>query len=111
MHIHTRDAPEHQPGRKLAARERRLDVATIGQIEQALRRDDPAFVRRMRRVQRADRANAVTIVSFLVAAAVLLAIGLATRSWFVWLAGGVVFVAAFAVDEGYRRWVDRRINR
>ena len=79
----------------------------LDEIEHRLGHEDPAFVRRMRSLERAAVVNTVTIVLLLVVAAVLLAVGLGAQSWFAWFGGGLAFIAAFAVDNRYRAWLQR----
>lgn len=64
--------------------------------------DDPGFARRVRGWERAARANTIIVFVLLAAAALLLAGGLATYSWFALAAGAVAFVSAFAVDSRHR---------
>jgi hypothetical protein len=79
----------------------------INDIELRLLHDDPALVRRFRRLQRARVANTFTVVALLVVSAVLLPVGLATRSPHAWVAGVLAFLAAFAVDGRYQRRLGR----
>lgn len=72
-------------------------------IELGLRRDDPAFVRRMHRLTRASRRNAVAVVVSLLASAVLLTVALGTQSLTALLGGGVALMAAFTSDGHHRR--------
>ena len=97
MPVHAADADEQFIVGEERADER-LDRA-IQEIEFALAHDDPDFVWRMRRPARAKSSNAATIVLFLVATVVLLAMGLATYSWYPSVAGALTFLAAFAVDR------------
>lgn len=75
----------------------------IHDIECALRRDDPAFVRKFRALDRSDGRHEAAVVSLLVASAVLLAVGLATLAPIAWLTGAVAFVAAALVDARHER--------
>lgn len=76
----------------------------LADIERGMANDDPAFVRRLQRLKRADDANAATIFALLLLSVVLLAVGLATISWLPWIAGALAFITAFAVDDRCRRW-------
>lgn len=80
-----------------------LLAGAIDDIELGLLQDDPDFVRRMHRLQRAEVRNGVAVVVLLVASAALLTVGLATQSAVAWLAGGLAFLSAFGVDGRYRR--------
>lgn len=95
----------HQLGRLTAPPRPDLLAEAIEEIELGLQRDDPRFLRRMGRLRRASKLNAIGVVGFLVASAVLLTAALATRSLWAWIAGSAAFLAAFAVDDLYRRAV------
>jgi hypothetical protein len=84
---------------------------TINGIERELRSEDPAFVRRVHAIRRAEVANAFTVVALLASGAVLLAVGLATFSWAVWCAGVVALLASIAVDERHKRVLRRSPRR
>ncbi|MGD9998247.1 MAG: DUF3040 domain-containing protein [Acidimicrobiia bacterium] len=77
----------------------------VGELD--LTHDDPTFARRVRRQVRAERTNVVIVFALLVATVLLLAAGLATYSWSAFVAGAVVFISAFAVDDRYRRRLAR----
>jgi len=79
------------------------DRRAFADIEREVMHDDPAFVRRLRRLERGDDAHTATIFGLLVASVVLLALGLATVSWVAWIAGASVFIGVFAFDDRYRR--------
>jgi hypothetical protein len=79
----------------------------IDEIEQALESDDPALVRRVQALRRAERATAITVVTLLAGGAVLLTMGLATLSWIAWCAGAIALLAAAAVDERQKRVLQR----
>jgi hypothetical protein len=66
----------------------------LGEIERALESDDPAFMRRVQAMARAEKATAIAVVTFLAGGAVLLAVGLATLSWVAWCAGAISLLAA-----------------
>jgi Flp pilus assembly protein TadB len=72
-------------------------------IELDLTHDDPTFTRRVRRQAGVERTNVAIVFALLVATVLLLAAGLATYSWSVFVAGAVAFISAFAVDDRYRR--------
>jgi len=86
-------------------------VEAIDDIEFRLLQDDPAFVRQLHRLQRAEFANTLTVVGLLVISVVLLTVGLATRSSFAWVAGGLAFLATFGVDGRYQRGLGRKPTR
>jgi hypothetical protein len=79
----------------------------IDEIEQALRHDDPAFVRRVRAVRRAEVGSVVAVVLLLIAGAVLLTVGLATLSWVAWAAGLVALLGSVLVDEHHKHALRR----
>lgn len=88
----------------------------IAEIERGLYDDDPIAVRRMRRTRHLFVARVAAVVGALIAALVLLTVGLATTSGGMWLAGVVVFLLAFAVDPDRTstdadRVVDQRVDR
>ena len=87
-------------------RDERVDRA-IHEIELGLAKDDPTFVRRVRRPARAERTNTTIVVVLLVTAAVLLAAGLATYSWFALMAGGLSFAVASLLDDRHRHRLAR----
>lgn len=84
---------------------------TIYDIEQPLRSEDPAFVRRFHATQRAEMATAITVVVLLASGAVLLAVGLATLSWAAWFGGVGALLASVAVDERHKRVLWRSQGR
>ena len=69
----------------------------IDELEQHLRRDDPALAQQFSKLQRAHRRIEVAVFSLLAAAVLLLAIALATTSPVAGLCGIVAYVAAFGV--------------
>ena len=73
----------------------------IRDIEHGLGQEDPDFVRRTR--GRADFTHGAKVVVYLVATVILLAVGLASLSWFAFVAGALAFVAASVMDDRYRR--------
>jgi hypothetical protein len=92
-----RPRPDHRPG-QLSSSElaRQLD-----ELEQTLRREDPALVKQFR--DRARTRNDVAVFSLLAAGAVLLAIALAARSPLAWLGGVAAYLASFGVDRRHHR--------
>ena len=70
----------------------------IAEIERGLCDEDPNAARRMRRIHHLFVARFAAVVGALIAAPILLTVGLATASGGTWLAGVVVFLLAFAVD-------------
>jgi len=83
-------------------------VEAINDIELGLLQEDPDFVRRLRRLQRADVMNTLTVFVLLVMSVVLLTVGFATRSSFAWFAGGLAFLASFGVDGRFQRRLGRK---
>lgn len=79
----------------------------IDELEQNLRRQDPALAQRFDKLQRASRRNDVAVFSLLAAAAVLLAAALATTSPVAGLGGIMAYVAAFGVYNRHLRKLDR----
>ena len=79
----------------------------IDELEQNLRRDDPALAQQFSKLQRAHRRIEVTVFSLLAAAVVLLAIALATTSPVAGLGGIVAYVAAFGVYDRHLRKLGR----
>ena len=75
----------------------------VDELEERLRRDDPALAYQFNRLDRAHTRIDVTVFSLLVAAAVLLAIALATTSPVAGFGGIMAYVAAFGVDDHRRR--------
>ena len=70
-------------------------------VEQGLEHDDPDLVQRMHRLEHADLANALTVTMLVAVGAVLITVGLATLTWPAWLAGGLAFLASWAIDRHY----------
>lgn len=103
MSVHA-NGVHRQPGVKPDADQL---ARAIRDIELGLVGDDPAFARRLRGQARAQRTNARMVVALLVMAAVLLAAGLATLSWFTLAVGALAFVSAFAVDARHRHRLAR----
>ena len=85
--------------------ERALVRDAIGEIADGLGREDPDFVRRVHRLERAEIMSALAVFLLLAVGAVLMTVGLATLSWPAWAAGGLAFVASFAVDHHHRHTV------
>ena len=79
----------------------------IDELEQNLRRDDPALAQQFSKLQRAHRRIEVAVFSLLAAAVVLLAIALATTSPVAGLGGIVAYVAAFGVYDRHLRKLGR----
>jgi hypothetical protein len=75
----------------------------ISELERALAAEDPAFVTRVRRLQRGDTINVVVVVVLLAAGAVLLTVGLSLTALVPWLAGGASLVSAVLVDDHHQR--------
>lgn len=80
---------------------------SIAAFEKALELDDPAFVRRVGRLERGDTTHAVVVVSLLALGAVLVTTGLATTSLMVWAVGLGMLVLSAVVDLRYQRRLRR----
>lgn len=80
---------------------------SIAAFEKALEVDDPAFLRRVDRLERSDTAHAIVVVAFLALGAVLVTTGLATTSLAVWALGLTMLVVAVVVDLRYQRRLRR----
>lgn len=79
--------------------------SAIAEIELGLSADDPSAGRRMRRTRHVFVAKVAAVVGSLIAALILLTVGLAMMSGGIWMAGLVVFLLAFAFDP-YRTSAD-----
>ena len=79
----------------------------IDELEENLRRDDPALAGQFNRWQRAHTRNDVAVFSLLVVAVALLAIALATTSSVAWLGGFAAYVASFGVNQRHLRKLGR----
>lgn len=79
-------------------------------IEVGLVHDDPEFVRRMRRLERAENVHALTVFALLAASAVLLLVGLATQTRWLW-GGHLALIAAFGVDHRHRHKLSQAADR
>ena len=79
----------------------------IDELEQNLRRDDPALAQQFNKLQRAHTRNDVAVFSLLAAAAVLLAVALATTSRVAGLGGVAAYLASFLVDNRHQRRLRR----
>lgn len=109
-----RHRPSHRTDRALAPVRQRRDTITddrlalqIDELEQDLRRDDPALVQRFHKLQRARTHTDVAVFSLLAAAAVLLAIALATTSPVAGSAGVAAYVASFGIYHRHLRKLHR----
>jgi hypothetical protein len=83
----------------------------IDELEQNLRREDPSLALQFDKLQRARTRLDITVFSLLAAAALLLAIALATTSPIAGLGGIVAYVAAFGVYNQHLRKLDRHEDR
>jgi|RhiMetdeSRZDD1v2_1073273.scaffolds.fasta_scaffold812010_2 Protein of unknown function (DUF3040) len=92
---------DEQVTRRFEEIERELIQDAIDEVEQGLEHDDPDLVQRMHRLEHADLANALTVTMLVAVGAVLITVGLATLTWPAWLAGGLAFLASWAVDRHY----------
>lgn len=77
----------------------------IDEMERSLRVDDPALLGRLRALQRRQALDVVAVFSLLVAASVLLGVGLLRSSAIVWCAGLGAYLASFAVDRWHKRYL------
>jgi Protein of unknown function (DUF3040) len=77
--------------------------AAAAEIERELRVDDPAFVRRVHAVWRADAYVVVTVFLLLAAGAVLLTVGVATVALVPWSLGLASLVGAVIVDHHHKK--------
>ena len=75
----------------------------INEVERVLANDDPAFVQRVRHLQRSEDVNVLSVFVLLAAGAVLLTVGLATLSWHAFAAGLFALVASVLVDRRHKR--------
>jgi hypothetical protein len=75
----------------------------IHEIERLLAHDDPAFVQRLRRLQRRDDVTVLSVFVLLAAGAVLLTVGLATPSWPVFAGGLFALASSVLVDRRHKR--------
>jgi hypothetical protein len=82
----------------------------IGDIERGLRREDPAFVQRIRHLQRRDDLTAICVFALIAVGAVLLIAGLATLLWPAWAAGLFALASSVVADEHHKRNL-RRLPR
>ena len=80
---------------------------TVDEIERELAHDDPAFVRRVGRLQRRDDTIVLSVFALLATGAVLLIAGLATGSWPAWAGGLFALVTSVLVDEHHKRSLRR----
>jgi hypothetical protein len=79
----------------------------IDEIERALRREDPALLKRVRRLQRRDTMSALTVFALLAGGAVLVTAGLATTTAAVLGIGVAAMLTAGVIDHCYRRALRR----
>jgi hypothetical protein len=75
----------------------------IRDLERALVLEDPAFVHRIRRLQRGDMINVVVVFMLLAVGAVFLAVGFALTALIPWLAGVASLCSAVIVDDHHKR--------
>jgi hypothetical protein len=79
----------------------------LDEIEQTLCQEDPAFVRRVKAMRRAEIGTVFTVAFLLVTGAVLLTVGLATLSWMAWGGGLLALLTSVLVDEHHKHAVRR----
>jgi Protein of unknown function (DUF3040) len=72
--------------------------AEIARMEHALHADDPAFLRRCRRLVRRDRARFVLVVVLLTTTALCFAVGLVAGHPLPWVTGLATFALAHVAD-------------
>jgi hypothetical protein len=75
----------------------------IYEIESGLACDDPAFVQRMRRLQRRDDESVLCVFALLAAGTVLLILALATLAWPMWVAASGAFAGSVSVNVIHKR--------
>jgi hypothetical protein len=109
-----RQHPGHRTDQESAPLRQRRDPITndqlarqIDELEQNLRRDDPSLAQQFNKLQRARTRIDIAVFSLLAAAAVLLAVALATTSPVAGFGGIVAYVAAFGVYNQHLRKLDR----
>jgi hypothetical protein len=76
-------------------------------MEQALRAEDPSFVRRVQAVRRADNASCIAVFVLLALGAVLLTFGVATVALVPWTLGLASLVTAVLVDDRHKKALRR----
>jgi Protein of unknown function (DUF3040) len=94
------------PSSEVAMNNDRFSEA-IDHIECGLRREDPAFVQRIRHLERRDDMTALSVFALMAVGAVLLIAGLATLSWPAWAAGLFALVTSVVADEHHKRSLRR----
>lgn len=82
--------------------------SVIANIERELAAEDPAFLRRLRTVERRDAFHVTVVFLLLAAGAVLLTVGLSTFSAVAWYLGASALVASVLVDAAYQCRLRRR---
>lgn len=75
----------------------------IDEVELALRQEDPAFVRRFRRLQRRETVSVLTVFAFLASGAVLITVGLTMASVVTGSSGVIAMLAACLVEHLHQR--------
>lgn len=75
----------------------------IDDVELAFRREDPAFVRRFRRLQRSETLRVLRVFSFIAVGAVLMTVGLATSSIVASSLGIAAMLTGCLVEIRHRR--------
>jgi hypothetical protein len=79
----------------------------IYDVEQALWREDPAFMSQVRRLQRVDTAYVLTIYALLAAGSVLFTVGVATSTIVAGGVGVLAMAAACLIDRRHQRALRR----
>jgi hypothetical protein len=109
-----RQRPSHRTDHEPAPLRQRRDPITddelarqIDELEQNLRREDPSLAQQFNKLQRAHTRMDIAVYLLLAAAAVLLAIALATTSAVAGIGGIVAYVAAFGVYDQHLRKLHR----
>ncbi|MGH9243889.1 MAG: DUF3040 domain-containing protein [Acidimicrobiales bacterium] len=75
----------------------------LEEMERGLEADDPAYLHRLRCLERHEALIAAAMFALLAAGAVLLTVGLATFTVAAWVGGLVALAAAVLVDRRHHR--------
>ena len=101
------DGRRHQPEREVDRSVAYEAAVAVEAIAVALERDDPEFVRRMQRLDRAATVNAIVVLTLFATAAVLIVAGLAVQQLSSVVCGAVTMIGAFGVDARFQRHLRR----
>jgi hypothetical protein len=80
---------------------------SIQELEGWLGHDDPKFLKRFRALRRAEVATVLSVFLLIAGGAVLLTLGLATRSWPAWCGGMISLLTSIVVDEHHKHALRR----